>query len=83
MWGFSQLLPALASFIIKLVKIWPGETPHVVVGTLRISLDQLEEFSIECCSVSCCEYCVMPPCENKLVSRNSRKATVAMTVFVE
>ena len=26
-------------FIISLVKIWLGEPPHVVVGTLKISLD--------------------------------------------
>ena len=25
--------------IIKLVKMWSGGTPHVVVGTLKISLD--------------------------------------------
>ena len=25
---------------------------------------------------------VMPPCESKLVSRSSRKATVAMTVLI-
>ena len=28
-------------FIIQLVKMWPGGTPHVVVGTLKISLDRL------------------------------------------
>ena len=35
---FSQL-PSNNQFIIKLVKMWPGGTPHVVVGTLKISLD--------------------------------------------
>ena len=68
---FPHFLSALASnnqFIIKLVKMWSGGTPHVVVGT---------------CSVSSCEQCVMPACESKLVSRSSRKATVAKTVFVE
>ena len=25
-----------------LVKMWPGGTPHVVVGTLKISLDRLK-----------------------------------------
>ena len=42
---FPHLLPAMASnnqFIIKLVKMWPGRTLHVVVGTLKISLDQLK-----------------------------------------
>ena len=41
---FPHFLSALASnnqFIIKLVKMWPGGTLHVVVGTLKISLDQL------------------------------------------
>ena len=37
---------------------------------------------VECCSVSCCEKCVMPACESKLVSRSSRKATVAKTVLI-
>ena len=39
---FPHFLPALASnnqFIIKLVKMWPGRTLYVVVGTLKISLD--------------------------------------------
>ena len=39
---FHSCLSALTSnnqFIIKLVKMWPGRTPHVVVGTLKISLD--------------------------------------------
>ena len=42
---FPHFLPALASnnpFIIKLVKMWPGGTLHVVVGTLKISLDRLQ-----------------------------------------
>ena len=26
-------------FIIKLVKMWPDGIPHVVVGTLKISVD--------------------------------------------
>ena len=41
---FPHFLSALASnnqFIIKLVKMWPGGTLHVVVGTLKISLDRL------------------------------------------
>ena len=41
---FPHILSALPSnnqFIIKLVKMWPGGTPHVVVGTLKISLDRL------------------------------------------
>ena len=41
---FPHFLSALASnnaFIIKLVKMWPGGTPLVVIGTLKISLDQL------------------------------------------
>ena len=53
---FPRFLSALASnnlFIIKLVKMWPGGTLHVVVGTLKISLDGRS--FVECCSVSCCE----------------------------
>ena len=37
-----HFLSALASnnqFIITLVKMWPGGTLHVLVGTLKISLD--------------------------------------------
>ena len=61
---FPHFLSALASnnqFIIKLVKMWPGGTPHVVVGTLKISFDRLKKKKIprrslvECCSVSSCE----------------------------
>ena len=69
--------------------MWPGGTLHVVVGTLKISLDQLKKKKgtkrsyVECCSVSCCEQCVMLACESKLASRSSTKATVAKTVFVE
>ena len=43
---FPHFLSALVSnsrFIIKLVKMWPGGTLHVVVGTLKISLDRLEK----------------------------------------
>ena len=43
----------------------------------------LQRRLVECCSVSSCELCVMPACESKLVSRSSKKATVAKTVFVE
>ena len=59
-----HFLSALASnnqFIIKLVKMWPGGTPHVVVGTLKISLDRLKKKRkkkrslAEWCSVSGCE----------------------------
>ena len=59
---FPHFLLALASnnaFIIKLVKMWPGGTPHVVVGTLKISLDRLKKKKhkslVECCRVSSCE----------------------------
>ena len=41
---FPHFLSALASnnqFMIKLVKMQSGRTPHVVVETLKISLDQL------------------------------------------
>ena len=38
---FLSALPSNNQFIIKLVKMWPGGAPHVVVGTLKISLDQL------------------------------------------
>ena len=58
---FPLFLSALASnnqFIIKLVKMWPGGTLYVVVGTLKISLDRLKNNTkrslVECCSVSCC-----------------------------
>ena len=43
---FPHFLSALASnnaFIIKLVKMWPGGTLDVVVGTLKISLDRLKK----------------------------------------
>ena len=60
---FPHFLSALTSnnqFIIKLFKMWPGGTLHVVVGTLKISLDPLkkkkkERSLVECCSVSSCE----------------------------
>jgi len=74
---------ALASnnaFIIKLVKMWPGGTPHVVVGTLKISLDRLTKQKKNTKrSLVVCNAC----CGSKLVSRSSRKATVVKTVFVE
>ena len=38
---FLSELPSNNQFAIKLVKMWPGGTPHVVVGTLKISLDRL------------------------------------------
>ena len=43
---FPHFLSALTSnnqFIIKLVKMWPGGTLHVVVGTLKIRLDRLKK----------------------------------------
>ena len=43
LWDFPHFLSALASnnqFIIKLVKMSSGRTPHVVVGTLKIRLDR-------------------------------------------
>ena len=58
----GHFVSALASnnqFKIKLVKMWPGETLHVVVRTLKISLDQLKKKNnkkktkmslVECCS---------------------------------
>ena len=39
---FLSALPSNNQFIIKLVKMWAGGTPHVVVGTLKISLDRLK-----------------------------------------
>ena len=60
----------------------------MVVGTLKISLDRLKKEKkkkrslVECCSVSSCEWCVMPACESKLVSRSSRKATVVKAVLI-
>ena len=38
---FLSALPFNNQFIIQLVKIWPGRAPHVVVGTLKITLDRL------------------------------------------
>ena len=55
---FLSALPSNNQFIIKLVKMWPGGTPHVVVGTLKISLDRLKKKKrslVECCRVSSCE----------------------------
>ena len=56
-----SFLSALASnnvFIIKLVKMWLGGTPDMVVGTLKISSDLLLSFFVlfcvtkkECCHV--------------------------------
>ena len=58
---FLSALPSNNQFIIKFVKMWLGGTPHVVVGTLKISLDQKKtkkntrRNSVECCRVSSCE----------------------------
>ena len=49
----------------------------MVIGTLEISLDRKSAV------VSVAVSSIMPACESKLVSRNSRKAAVAKTVFVE
>ena len=58
---FPSFLSALTFnnvFIIKLVKMWPGKTPDVVVRTLQISLGWLlllffflQRSLVECCSV--------------------------------
>ena len=43
---FPHFLSALASnnqFIVKLAKMWPGRTLHVVDGTLKISSDRLKK----------------------------------------
>ena len=40
---FQSALTSNNQFIIKLVKMWPGGTLHVVVGTLKISLDRLKK----------------------------------------
>ena len=42
---FLSGLPSNNQFTIKLVKMWPGGTPHVVVGTLKISKKHKKEFS--------------------------------------
>ena len=39
----SALASNNAAFIIELVKMWPGGTLHVAVGTLKISLDRLKK----------------------------------------
>ena len=46
--NFPSFLLTLASnnvFIIKLVKMWLGGTPDVVVGNLKISLDDFFFFA--------------------------------------
>ena len=58
---FPHFLSALTSnnqFIIKLVKMWPGGTPHVVVGApIRLgirsqNLGQPNEYSLGHCGLS-------------------------------
>ena len=40
-WGFSQFpVDINNAFIIMLVKMWLGGAPHVVVETLKVSLDR-------------------------------------------
>ena len=55
--GFHPVLtrPFNNQFIIKLVKMWPGGTPHVVVGTLKISLDRLKKKHKEFSRVLSCQ----------------------------
>ena len=48
----------------------------MVVGTSKISLDQLVE------ELNKVLLCVMTACGRKLVSRSDRRATVAESVFV-
>ena len=36
---FPSFLSAVASNNAFIIKVWPGRTPDVVVGTLKISLD--------------------------------------------
>ena len=36
---YPSVLAFNNAFIIKLVKIWLSRAPHVVVGTLKVSLD--------------------------------------------
>ena len=38
---FLSALPSNNQLIIKLIKMLPGGAPHVVVGTLKVSLDRL------------------------------------------
>ena len=48
---FPHFLSALASndqFIVKLAKMWPGETFHVVVGTLKVSRLKVTGYSLGC-----------------------------------
>ena len=50
---FLLALPSNNQFIITLVKMWPGGTPHVVVGTLKISLDRLKKKNTRKSLVEC------------------------------
>ena len=57
---YLSALPSNSQFIIKLLKMWPGGTPHVVVGTLKIDLKKTTKNKntrslVECCRVSSCE----------------------------
>ena len=64
-YNFSSFLSALASNIIKLVKMWPGGTPDVVVGLW--SLDRPYFFTKGIAVMSCsCEYWVMAVCKTSL-----------------
>ena len=56
--GFSHFSVCIGihnAFIIKLAKMWLGRGPHVVVRTLKISLDQqiffLQRSLVESCFV--------------------------------
>ena len=47
-WGFSQFpIDINNAFIIMLVKMWLGGAPHVVVETLKVSLDRHFSFCKE------------------------------------
>ena len=59
-------LPSNNQFAIKLVKIWPGRTPHVEVETLKISLDRL----------------ITPQVENKVMLRKATKVHMYVQYFI-
>ena len=52
---FPSFLSALESNDAFIIKMWPGRIPDVVVGTLKVSLDQLffsQRSLVECCVMS-------------------------------
>ena len=42
----NPVISSINQFIIKLVKMWPGRTLHVMVGTLKITVNRLKKGSL-------------------------------------